>query len=186
MKVEYFIGVVPPQDYLKRIERFQSKWTTQSGVEPYITVKAQGGLTQDKQWADQVKEVCKSVKPFIVSLGQPRELGSHILYLSVYSDDLHQLHRRLVHEISPGAELIQQYFELDAYTPHLTLCKVNSGVDSLPGSTEQKLEQLKESADKELTPYPVFDVNFIRIYELDYETYRCCFRSLIFSLGGIR
>ncbi|MBM7578166.1 2'-5' RNA ligase [Jeotgalibacillus terrae] len=171
--MEYFIGIVPPKDYLKRIERFQSKWTTQSGVEPHITVKAQGGLRHDKQWIDQVKKVCINIKPFKVSLGQPKVLGGHILYMSVHSDDLHQLHQSLVHEISPGAELIQQYFELDAYTPHLTICKVKSSIDSLSVTTEQKLKQLKESAEKELTPYPVFDVNFIRIYELDYETYRC-------------
>lgn len=46
---EYFIGIVPPKEYLKRIELFQTKWMNHLGVEPHITLKAQGGLTPDKR-----------------------------------------------------------------------------------------------------------------------------------------
>ncbi|WP_371932625.1 hypothetical protein [Bacillus carboniphilus] len=44
MKVEYFIGIVPPEEYLERVELFQNKWIKQSDVEPHITLKAQGGI----------------------------------------------------------------------------------------------------------------------------------------------
>jgi hypothetical protein len=49
MKVEYFIGIVPPEEYMKRIECFQRRWMNYLGVEPHITLKAQGGLTSDKK-----------------------------------------------------------------------------------------------------------------------------------------
>ncbi|AJD90249.1 2'-5' RNA ligase [Jeotgalibacillus malaysiensis] len=173
MKVEYLIGIVPPVDYLKRIKHFQNKWARQSSIEPHITVKAQGGLTPDLQWLEQVKQVCKEAKPFQVDLGKPDEFGDHSLHLSVNSDGLVQLHQRLVHEISPSDDLIKQYFELDAFVPHLTLGKMQNCVELLNGQNEQKLQQLKKIADEELTPYPVFNVNFIRIYELNFETYRC-------------
>ena len=75
MNVMYFIGIVPPNDYLVRIEEFQSRWIKQSGVEPHITLKAQGGLTPDKKWIDQIKKVCKDFKPFQLSLGAPKYFG---------------------------------------------------------------------------------------------------------------
>jgi hypothetical protein len=67
MKVEYFIGIVPPEEYLKRIENFQRKGINNLGVEPHITLKAQGGLTPDKKWIDKLK-VCKNFKLFQISL----------------------------------------------------------------------------------------------------------------------
>ncbi|MDZ5712658.1 2'-5' RNA ligase family protein [Jeotgalibacillus haloalkalitolerans] len=173
MKVEYFIGIVPPSDYIERIEQFRSKWTSQSGVEPHITVKAQGGLTPDKKWLDQIRKVCVNVKPFPISLDEPNFLGDHILYLSVHSDGLHQLHRKLVHEISPSEDLIKQYFELNAYIPHLTLVKGHNGGNSSAGPAEQNLKQIMGSVVEELTPYPDFEVNFIRVYELNFETQVC-------------
>jgi 2'-5' RNA ligase len=70
MKVEYFIGIVPPEEYMKRIEHFQRRWMNYLGVEPHITLKAQGGLTPDKKWIDKVKKVCENFKPFQISLGK--------------------------------------------------------------------------------------------------------------------
>jgi 2'-5' RNA ligase len=57
MEKEYFIGIVPPKEYLDRIEQFQRKWIKHLGVEPHITLKAQGGLTLDKTWINKVKKV---------------------------------------------------------------------------------------------------------------------------------
>ena len=71
MNKEYFIGIVPPKEYLKRIELFQTKWMNHLGVEPHITLKAQGGLTPDRKWIDAVEKVCDQFKPFQISLGKP-------------------------------------------------------------------------------------------------------------------
>ncbi|WNF24855.1 2'-5' RNA ligase family protein [Mesobacillus jeotgali] len=167
MKVEYFIGIVPPEEYLSKIVQFQSKWVKQLGVEPHITLKAQGGLTPDKTWIDKVKRVCENFKRFQVSLGKPRYFGDNILYLSVDSNELHHLHQKIVNEISPSDELIKQYFELDAFVPHLTLGKEHNGVNISSGLSKNQLKEMERTADLELAPYPKFEVSFIRVYELN-------------------
>ncbi|TYS16656.1 2'-5' RNA ligase family protein [Rossellomorea vietnamensis] len=172
MKVEYFIGIVPPEEYLERIEHFQSKWIKQSGVEPHITLKAQGGLTPDKKWIDKVQKVCETFKPFQVSLDKPKYFGDNILYLSVNSNNLPKLHQEIVQEISPSEDLIKQYYELDAFVPHLTLGKEQYGGNISTGLSKKELKEMERLAGKELTPYPHFEVNFIRVYELNIEKQR--------------
>lgn len=170
--MEYFIGIVPTEDYLTKIVQFQSKWVRQLGVEPHITLKAQGGLTPDKKWIDKVQRVCENNKPFQVTLGKPRYFGDNILYLSVNSNELHQLHHKIVQVISPSEELIKQYFELDAFVPHLTLAKEQYGGNISPGLSKHELKKVERLADIELSPYPKFEVNFVRVYELNYEKQR--------------
>ncbi|MET1031738.1 2'-5' RNA ligase family protein [Domibacillus tundrae] len=166
MKKEYFIGIVPPEEYMERIEHFQRKWMNHLGVEPHITLKAQGGLTPDKEWIDKVKEVCENFKPFQLSLDNPMYFGDTILYLSVNSNDLHHLHREIVEAISPSDDLIKKYFELDDFVPHLTLGKEQYGL------SKNELKEMAKLAEKKLTPYPNFEVTFIRIYESNNETQR--------------
>ena len=115
MSVQYFIGIVAPDDYTARIEQFQRRWMRKLGVEPHITLKAQGGLTPDQTWIAKVQRECVGVKPFRVTIGQPKYFGDSILYLSVYSAALSDLHEKIVHSIAPSEDLIKQYFELDAY-----------------------------------------------------------------------
>jgi 2'-5' RNA ligase len=172
MKVEYFIGIVPPEEYMKRIEHFQRRWMNYLGVEPHITLKAQGGLTPDKKWIDKVKKVCENFKPFQISLGKPMYFGDSILYLSVNSNNLHTLHQKIVREISPSDDLIKRYFELDDFVPHLTLGKEQYSGNISTGISKQELKDMEKLAEKELTPYPNFEVNFIRIYELNIEKQR--------------
>ncbi|MBT2641930.1 2'-5' RNA ligase family protein [Bacillus sp. ISL-41] len=172
MKAEYFIGIVPPEEYLTRVVQLQSKWISQLGVEPHITLKAQGGLTPDKKWINKVKRVCENFKPFQVSLGKPSYFGDNILYLSVNSNKLHQLHQKIVQEISPSGELIKQYFELDAFVPHLTLGKEQYGGNISPGLSTKELQEMERAAGIELSPYPEFEVDFIRVYQLNNEKQR--------------
>jgi 2'-5' RNA ligase len=172
MKVEYFIGIVPPEEYLKRIEQFQSRWINKLGVEPHITLKAQGGLTPDKKWIDNVQRVCEDFKPFQVSIDKPKYFGDNILYLSINTNNLHDLHQKIVQEISPSEDLIKQYFELDAFVPHLTLGKEQYGGNISTGLSKKEVKDMEQLANKELTPYPDFEVNFIRVYELNTEKQR--------------
>lgn len=166
MEKEYFIGIVPPQEYLERIELFQRKWLDSLIVEPHITLKAQGGLTPDKKWIEQVEKVCLTIKPFQITLGNPTYFGDNILYLSVDSNYLQHVHQKIVKEISPSAELIKKYFELDDFVGHLTLAKEQYGL------SKQDLNDMEELVADELTPYPTFDVTFIRIYELNIEKHQ--------------
>jgi 2'-5' RNA ligase len=172
MKVEYFIGIVPPKEYLERIEQFQRRWINHQGVEPHITLKAQGGLTPDKKWIDKVQNICNNFNTFHISLDKPKYFGDNILYLTVHSKDLYELHQKIVQEISPSENLIKQYFELDAFIPHLTLGKGQYGGNISTGLSKNELTLMEDLADKELTPFPVFEVDFIRIYELDTEKKR--------------
>ncbi|MGD6831229.1 2'-5' RNA ligase family protein [Sutcliffiella halmapala] len=172
MDLKYFIGIVPPEECLKQIEQFQKRWVHHLGVEPHITLKAQGGLTSDKKWIDKVQKVCENFQPFKVSLDKPRYFGDNILYLSVNSNELVNLHYKIVQVISPSNDLIKQYFELDNFVPHLTLGKEQYGGNISSGLTKQALKEMEKIAEKELMPYPNFDVNFIRIYEFNVEKKR--------------
>nr|WP_174612755.1 2'-5' RNA ligase family protein [Virgibacillus ihumii] len=167
--MQYFIGVVPPDEYLSRIKQFRQRWRNNSideVVEPHITLKAQGGLTEDTRWFEPVKLVCKNFRPFQLSLNEPRFFAEGILYLSAKSEALYKLHRQLVEEISPPGDDIKKYFELDDFVPHLTLGKTNYGL------TRQDLQVMAASAIEELNPFPTFDVNFVRVYQEVDNQYR--------------
>ncbi|ACQ71566.1 2'-5' RNA ligase family protein [Exiguobacterium sp. AT1b] len=169
MKVEYFIGIIIPKDYLIRIEKFQNKWIKQLGVEPHITLKAQGGLTSDERWIEKVRTVCKHFKPFQVSLGKPKYFGDNILYLSVKSNDLVNLHQEMLQKLAPPKHIITQYFEGDEYVPHLTLGTEYVSRDFTEGLSKVDLKEMEKLANEILVPFPNFEVNSIRIYKLNIE-----------------
>ncbi|MDO6654592.1 2'-5' RNA ligase family protein [Anaerobacillus sp. 1_MG-2023] len=160
MPNQYFIGITPPPDYLAKVEHFQRKWINFLGVEPHITLKAQGGLSPDKKWIEKVENVCKKIHPFTLTVAEPHYFGDNILYLSVTCDQLFPLHEAIVKAISPPEELIKHYFELDDYVGHLTLGKEQYGI------SKSDLKDIELLAKQELTPYPTFKVESIRIYEL--------------------
>ncbi|MFC4410575.1 2'-5' RNA ligase family protein [Chungangia koreensis] len=167
----YFIGIVPPDDYLNRVQEFQRKWIQPLGVEPHITLKAQGGLTDDLNWLKNIETICKNFKPFQISLGKPTYFGENILYLSVHSDQIRNLHELIVKSVKPTPEQIKQYFELDQYVPHLTLGKESYGSNISSGISKAQLTEMEEIASTALCPYPTFDVNFVRVYELKDQRY---------------
>ncbi|WP_273851894.1 2'-5' RNA ligase family protein [Guptibacillus spartinae] len=160
MPSQYFIGITPPLDYVKKVENFQHQWLDSLIVEPHITLKAQGGLTHDREWVEKVKWVCKSTQPFTISLAKPNYFGDNILYLSVRSNELYPLHEAIVKAISPSEQLINHYFELEDFVAHLTLGKEQHGL------TKEELRDMEDAAEKELTPYPTFLVKSVQVYEL--------------------
>ncbi len=160
--MQYFIGIMPPEEYKTKIVEFQQQWKglwITDVVEPHITIKAQGGLTPDQEWLSKVQEICTDFQEFTISVGKPMFFGEDILYLSASSKELYQLHHRLVHRISPSDELIKKYFELEDYIPHMTLGKTYFGL------SQQRLKDMAKLAEDELSPYPTFKVEFIRIYQ---------------------
>ena len=160
--MRYFIGIVPPDDDKKRIERFRNRWAsnrTGEVAEPHITVKEQGGLTEDLAWLDRVREECASFPRFQLSLGEPETFGEAVVFLRVRSDEIHELHRRLLDAVSPAPELIKRYFEGEYYHPHLTLGQTHWGM-----SGPEILEMMRE-ARTALPPWPVFSVTFVRVYK---------------------
>ncbi|WP_088068709.1 2'-5' RNA ligase family protein [Gottfriedia luciferensis] len=160
--MEYFIGVVPPTHIIKSLLNFQRQWTNNQlieVVEPHITIKAQGGLTSDNKWLKEVERVCASLLPFEINLRCPKFFGEDVLFLSVESTELNNLHKMLVEAVSPSKELIKTYFELNDYTPHLTIGQTNFGL------TKIELKEMGKKAKEELTNFPTFSVDFVRVYQ---------------------
>ncbi|MEE6449466.1 2'-5' RNA ligase family protein [Gottfriedia acidiceleris] len=160
--MQYFIGIAPPDAFMKKIVKFQQQWENNrlvEGVEPHITVKAQGALTPDMKWLERVKKICENFLSFKVKISNPKFFGEDILYLSVESDELIKLHEIVVEAISPPQELIKTYFELDEYIPHLTIGQTHFGLTNL------ELNDMAIKAIEELTPSETFKVEFVRVYE---------------------
>jgi 2'-5' RNA ligase len=153
---------VPSDEYKMKLIDFQHKWKNNQitdVVEPHITLKAQGGLTQDEKWLSKVKRVCNNFQSFQIKLDKPMFFGDDILYLSATSKDLYKLHKSIVLEISPSNDLIKKYFELDDFEPHMTLAKTNYGL------SKKELSDMGKLAEKELSPFPIFEVRFVRVYQ---------------------
>jgi hypothetical protein len=74
--------------------------------------------------------------------------GESVLFLSVESNKMTELHRKIVDAISPGKELIKRYMELDDYTPHLTLGQTFWGL------TERELKDMADKEKKNYLPIP--------------------------------
>jgi 2'-5' RNA ligase len=78
--------------------------------------------------------------------------GDSILYLSVNSNNIHNLHQKIVREISPSDDLIKRYFEFDDFVPHLTLGKEQYSGNISSGISKQELKDMEKLAEKELAP----------------------------------
>ncbi|WP_017381864.1 2'-5' RNA ligase family protein [Paenisporosarcina sp. TG-14] len=168
--MRFFIGIVPSDEYKKRLLDFHHKWKNNritDVVEPHITLKAQGGLTTDEKWLSKVKEVCNNFNSFQITLEKPMFFGEDILYLSATSNELYKLHKSIVRVISPSNDLIKKFFELDDFVPHMTLGKINYGLSN------KELREMGNLAEKELIPFPTFEVRFVRVYqEIEPNKYR--------------
>ncbi|MCM3737069.1 2'-5' RNA ligase family protein [Bacillus cytotoxicus] len=160
--MQYFIGIVPSDEYKEKIFKVQQRLENNllvDVVEPHITVKAQGGLTADLEWIEKLKKICANFPVFNISLNQPMFFGESVLFLSVTSEKIFELHQKIVKAISPDSELIKKYMELDNYVPHLTMGQTAFGLSS------KDLKVMAKIIEKELSPYPTFEVSFIRIYQ---------------------
>ncbi|MBN9654055.1 2'-5' RNA ligase family protein [Halobacillus sp. GSS1] len=160
--MHHFIGLVPPEDFKEKVILFQKEWAgtmITKVVEPHITLKAQGGLSSDRKWLDQVRETCLGTNPFRVELGAPAFFGEDVLYLSVHSAELYGLHKKIVQIAAPSKHQIDAYFELDHFVPHLTLAKTSHGL------SKQELVDMAATAEREFHPFPSFEVDQVRVYE---------------------
>ena len=165
--MQFFIGIVPPNDYRQKILEFQRKWVNNNMwkiVEPHITVKAQSGLGADLAWLESTKAVCSSFRRFPVSLGVPGTFDAAVAYLSVHSERLRDFHEKLVAAVSPPPEIMSRYMEMDRFIPHLTLGQTHWGLNS------QEVTDMTSAGLTELSPFPTFTVDFVRVYrKMDHD-----------------
>lgn len=160
-KLQFFIGVVPPEKYKQQIAEFRNRWTSNGlrhVVEPHITVKAQSGLTSDLAWLNNVRNTCSSFPSFMLSLAEPSSYGTAVTFLNVESNEIFDLHKRIMDSISQPPESAFAY-ELDGFHPHLTLGQTRWGMDAL------EVEEMKSEAKTMLAPFPTFDVTYVRVYK---------------------
>ncbi|ULL15912.1 2'-5' RNA ligase family protein [Paenibacillus sp. H1-7] len=179
---EFFVGIVPPEPYLKQVVSFQQRWSSNrlpDMVEPHITVKAQGGLTWDMGWLGRCKEVCQAIPPFELAITAPLSFGDEVVFLGVHSSRILELHRQLVHAVSPSIEQLEQYFELDRYVPHMTLGQTHWGM------TQSELAAMKSEAGKALSPYPAFTVTHLRVYQLEANHSYVPFEDILLKENGM-
>ncbi|CAM3575533.1 2'-5' RNA ligase family protein [Paenibacillus lupini] len=169
--MEFFIGIVPPEDYKQQISVFRNKWSNtfrnrwdvngfREHVEPHITIKAKSGLTKDMNWHKKVRETCSSFPIFQLTLSEPATFGTALTFLSVESNEIYSLHKNLVEAVSPPPELIERHIELDHFIPHLTLGQTKWGMN------EAEIIEMKLAAREALSPYPSFDVTFVRVFDI--------------------
>lgn len=156
--IEFFIGIVPPEEISKKITEFQKKFFYKEVVEPHVTIKTQSGLTEDKGWVDKVQDYLKKQKVFTVKLGDTQWFRDEVLFLSVQAEDVHKIHYDLIEVINPSLELRKKYFEDQKYTPHLTLGEIRYGL------SKDELISMEIKAKEELGDLPEFEVSFARIY----------------------
>lgn len=159
--MQYFIGVVPPDDYRQKLMQFQNRWPNNrinEFVEPHITVKAQDGLGPDLEWLEKVKRICTCFPAFQVSITESSTFRDDVVYLGIKSVEIQVLHEQLVRAVSPAPQLVQKYFELDLYRPHMTLGRKYLGL------TEWEISQMLDSARTELNSFLPFTVTHVRIY----------------------
>ena len=160
--MQYFIGIVPPDEYKEQIALFRNRWDNnriREVVEPHITVKAQGGLTEDMIWLDKLREACSSVQSFQLALTEPATFGTAVVFLGVQSKEIYELHKLLVETVSPSSELIKRYFELDRYHPHLTLGQTYWGMN------ESEIKEMEFASRNALASFPTFNVTYVRVYK---------------------
>ncbi|RHW43368.1 2'-5' RNA ligase family protein [Neobacillus notoginsengisoli] len=160
--MKFFIGIVPPKEYKRKIVEFQTRWKNNllsDLVEPHITIKSQGGLTSNKNWLRDVEKLCEDTAPFQLKINTPAFFDDTVLFLRVEARGINELHRKIVNAVNPEKDLIKKYRELDDYIPHLTLGQTHYGLSS------EELKDMAILAEEELSPYPVFDVNFLRGYQ---------------------
>ncbi len=166
--MEYFIGIVPPPEYGNQIMAFQRKWLSNrlpNIIEPHITVKSQAGLNDDMTWLDSIRTVCNSFKGFSLTLTKPNSFGETVVYISVESPEIYKLHSQLVKAVSSDPESSNRYFELDRFTPHLTLGTIEFGM------SEIELREMKDLAEQALPRIPTFKAKFVRVYKFKKSGY---------------
>ncbi|WP_394173887.1 2'-5' RNA ligase family protein [Guptibacillus hwajinpoensis] len=157
----FFIGILPPLHITNEISSFRKRWSYQEISPPHITIKAQGGLTEEKSWLPKIEKVCHDFPAFDLKLGAPATFGSKVLFSSVLSKEIVSLHLLLVDAIKPTVEEQKTYFEATDFIPHLTLAK-QAGIHA-----NNQFGHMKQDADEKLGGFEPFRVHSIHLFCLN-------------------
>lgn len=158
----FAIAVVPPASVSERIVSFigaHSKGRSPLAAEPHITVKAQGGLTDDLIWLPKIERCVAGYRPFEIALHRAATFGGEVVYLKPGPlSVLRELHRLLLRAIQPSETEMARYFEGDAYVPHVTLFL------RMQGFSAAEMGVLKQEAERVFAEPMTFVVSSLVIF----------------------
>jgi 2'-5' RNA ligase len=116
----YYIAAEPPKRHLQRIAAAMRQLGNPLPT-PHITVTAPSGLAPSLAWLDDVSNLVAHHLQFNIVLGEVDTFKGRVLYLSVQSPGLAQLHEDIGEILAPSQELTTRLPENRPYVPHLTL-----------------------------------------------------------------
>ncbi|OGH92833.1 MAG: hypothetical protein A2563_04160 [Candidatus Magasanikbacteria bacterium RIFOXYD1_FULL_40_23] len=162
--MQFFIGITPPETISEKIISFQRNFLNNDVpnlVEPHITVKSTGGLTEDKLWLPKIESAINGFSKFQISFEGVGNFDENVIFLKpAFSQELINLHKTLFSAVGPYyKDPAKKYFENNEYHPHLTLGAIKWGL------TKEDTLEMVEKARRELKNLPAFEVNSIRIYQ---------------------
>jgi 2'-5' RNA ligase len=89
--------------------------------DPHITLRAPDNLTSDLTWLASLKELAATAEPFAVAFAETRTFGDRVLYLSVDSIGVIELHERILKVLGPDRGFAGASSPAKPYVAHLTL-----------------------------------------------------------------
>lgn len=120
----YGVVILPPRDLYREILAIRERHPLlRSLAPPHITVKSPFLYRQSGAMVvEQIEAICQEWDPFEIRLGGLGVFRSSILYVRVHEDGaLSDLHADLLDGLDGFVETLQERFEGNEYTPHLTL-----------------------------------------------------------------
>ncbi|MDF2626231.1 MAG: hypothetical protein K0R39_62 [Symbiobacteriaceae bacterium] len=122
----YGVIILPPPDLYRELLAIRERHPLlRSPVPPHITVKSpflyrhSGAVV-----IEQLEAICERWEPFEIGLNGLGVFRNSILYVKVNeSPDLEDLHHDLVEGLDGFVETLNDRYDGDAYTPHLTLAE---------------------------------------------------------------
>jgi 2'-5' RNA ligase len=147
--MKYFIGAPIPKNYKNKIEMLRAEFRFFT-TEPHITLVPPPALPDEDDFIEEVVEVCKKVKPFDIRLNNLDQFGSRVLYVSVDSPGLIDLHNKIY-------ENLGLQHERRGFTPHLTIVKQRP-------KRPVDITTIRKRAEIKLIPSLEYTLNSITIY----------------------
>lgn len=120
----YGVVIMPPPDLIREIRSLRERHPLlRSPVPPHITVKSPFLFrASGAQVVERLEAICEEWEPFEIRLCGLGLFRSSILYARVEeSERLTQLHKQILDDLEGYIETLQDRYDGEAYTPHLTL-----------------------------------------------------------------
>ncbi|MDD2397930.1 MAG: 2'-5' RNA ligase family protein [Tissierellia bacterium] len=147
--MKYFIGVPIPKNYKNKIEMLRADFRFFS-TEPHITLVPPPALPDEDDFIEEVIKVCKTIEPFDIKLNALDQFGNRVLFVSVDSPGLIDLHKKIY-------ENLDLQHERREFIPHLTIVKQRP-------KRSVDIATIRKRAEIKLTSSLEYTLNSITVY----------------------